>query len=129
MRKPVRRSLSVAVAAAWLWCGMAAATSSGDFMVNTTHDIVVLCTTPETDPMYSPAVSFCHGYLVGAWHYHKAVAHRRKREIVCLPDPPPTRLQAIQQFLDWCKANPQYDAESPIETLFKFLVEKYPCRA
>ena len=124
----MRRSVLAAAAAAWLWCGTVTATTSGDFLVKTTHDVVALCTTPESEPLYTAAVNFCHGYLVGAWQYHAAIAARRKRDIVCLPDPPPTRSQAIQEFLTWCKANPQYDAESPVETLFKFLMEKWPCR-
>lgn len=117
-----------AIVAAALWSGTAAATTSEQFLVNSTKDLVALCTTPQADPVYTPAVSFCHGYLVGAWHYHKAIAVRRKREIVCLPEPPPSRLQAIDSFIAWCQAHPQYDGESPVETMFKFLVEKWPCR-
>lgn len=124
----MRNALVIGIVAIGLWSGRAAATTENEFQVTNMHDLVALCTTADTDPLYTAAVNFCQGYLVGAWQYHKAMAVRRKHDFVCLPNPPPTRSQAITAFLSWAKAHSEYDRESPVETLFKFLVEKWPCR-
>ena len=42
------------------------------FQVKTTKDLIALCDTSPDEPLYAAAVHFCHGYLVGAYHYHEA---------------------------------------------------------
>ena len=51
---------------------MAGATDEMDFQVKTTENLIGLCTTKPGDPLYAQAVNFCHGYLVGAFHYDQA---------------------------------------------------------
>ena len=46
--------------------GIAGAASEKDFEVQTTENIINLCTTAPEDPLYHQAVNFCHGLLVGA---------------------------------------------------------------
>ena len=108
--------------------GLTYAVSEEDFKAETTEHIVNLCTADPDDPLYHQAVNFCHGYLVGAYDYHKA-AHSgpKAAELVCLPDPPPSRNEAIQMFMEWAKSHPQYLKDPPVETEFRFLMEKYPC--
>ena len=31
-------------------------------------------------------------------------------------------------FVEWAKAHPQYMNELPVETEFRFLMEKWPCK-
>ena len=101
-----------------------------DFLVNTTQDLVTLCTASENDPMYMGAVGFCQGYLVGAWHFHEELAAGKKgKRIACPPDPPPSRTEAIDMFIEWAKAHPQYSGEAPVETFFRFAAERFPCSA
>ena len=52
--------------------GWAGAVSKENFDLDTTGDLIVLCTAPETDQYYREAVSFCMGFLVGSYHYHAA---------------------------------------------------------
>lgn len=52
----------------------AGAVTEKDFQAQTTENIINLCSASPDDPMYVPAVNFCHGYLVGAFHYHEAAA-------------------------------------------------------
>jgi hypothetical protein len=108
---------------------MAGAVSESDFKPDTTEQIVNLCTATAEDPLYHQAVNFCHGYLVGAYDYYKA-AHSGSEafKLVCLPDPPPSRNEAIEMFIDWAKAHPQYMKDNPVETEFRFLMEKWPCK-
>lgn len=115
-------AVSVLVPAATL------AVTTDDFKVADTQDVVDICTTPESDPMYTAAVAFCQGYLVGAYQYHKALFdHSSRRPVVCFEEPRPTRTQAIERFIAWVKAHPDYGSEAPAEALTKFLVETYPC--
>jgi hypothetical protein len=107
----------------------ASAVTEDDFLVKTTEDLVDLCTVPEGDELDEEALHFCHGYLVGAYHYYKAsTAGPNAEQLVCLPEPPPSRQAAISMFIEWAKAHPQYMDELPVETEFRFLMETWPCK-
>lgn len=106
-----------------------AATELQDFIVDSTDDIVDLCTTAPDDPLYTAAIHFCHGYLVGAYAYHNALASGPEGErLVCFPDPAPSRNAAIDMYVKWAKAHPEKMKESPVDTMFMFLTEKWPCK-
>jgi hypothetical protein len=99
-----------------------------DFQVNTTKDLIDLCTAPPEEPLASPAIHFCHGYLVGAYHYYAAsVAGPNGVSLVCPPEPRPSRNDTIARFVAWVKDRPQYWNELPVETEFRFLTEIWPC--
>ena len=109
--------------------GLANAVSENDFKADTTEQIVNLCAAEPGEPLYQQAVNFCHGYLVGAYKYYEAAHSGPKAlKMVCLSDPQPTRDEAIQMFMRWAKAHSQYMKESPVETEFRFLMEKWPCK-
>jgi hypothetical protein len=107
----------------------AGAVSEKDFEVQTTQNLINLCTTPVDDPLHNHAINFCHGYLVGAYRYYEAAGSGPAGlKMVCLPDPPPSRNNMIDMFIEWAKAHPQYLKENPVETEFRFLMEKWPCK-
>jgi len=109
--------------------GLAGAVTQEDFQAKTTRNIINLCTAPPGDPLHQAAVNFCHGFLVGAFRYYAAVnAGPTGDRLVCLPNPPPSRNHAIAQFVEWAKAHPEYMQERPVETEFRFLMEKWPCQ-
>jgi hypothetical protein len=109
--------------------GFAGAASEKDFEVQTTENIVNLCTAAPDDPLYHQAVNFCHGYLVGAFHYYEAQTSGPEAiKFVCPPDPRPSRNETIDMFIEWVKAHPQHMKETPVETEFRFLMEKWPCK-
>lgn len=109
--------------------GLARAVEQVDFEVDTTRNLMNLCTVPVTDPLYKEAINFCHGYLVGAYDYYKAstIGPGGKR-LVCLTDPAPSRTEAINMFVEWVKTHPQYLGEEAVDTEFRFLMEKWPCK-
>ena len=99
-----------------------------DFQVKTTKDLFDLCTAPDSEPLASQALHFCHGYLVGAFHYYAAsVSGPNGLPLVCPPDPRPSRNETIAMFVQWVKDRPQYWDELPVETEFRFLIEIWPC--
>jgi hypothetical protein len=109
--------------------GLAGAVSEEDFLAKTTENLINLCTANPDDPLYPQAVNFCHGYLVGAYHYYHAVSSGPKgTKLVCIPDPRPSRSETIKMFIDWAKAHPEYMNERPVETEFRFLMETWPCK-
>lgn len=108
---------------------MAGAAEQNDFEVKTTQDLIDLCTVTPDDPLFAEAVNFCHGFLVGAYQYYEAsIAGPKGHPLVCIPDPKPTRSEAIGMFIQWAQNNPQYMGEPPVESEFRFLMEKWPCK-
>ena len=109
--------------------GFAGAVSLEDFKVQTTENLVNLCNAPAQDPLHAQAVNFCHGFLVGAYHYYAAsVGGPESKPFVCPPDPRPTRNEAIGMFIEWIKTHPDYWNEPAVESEFRFLAEKWPCQ-
>jgi hypothetical protein len=124
-----RKVIVLLLVAVFALPGLARAVTEEDFKVKTTQDLINLCTASAEDPHRDKAVHFCHGFLVGAYQYYVAEnAGPQGKRLVCLPDPPPTRNEGITMFVDWAKAHPQYMGENPVETEFRFLMEKWPCK-
>lgn len=105
------------------------AVTEDDFKVKTTRNLINLCTASLQDEYYEQAIHFCHGYLVGAYQYSLAESSNDpKKSLVCFPDPKPSRNQAIELFIAWAQKHPQFMTEMPVETEFRFLTEKWPCK-
>lgn len=123
-----RRIACLILAIILLMPGLVWGATAEDFEMETTQDLLDLCTTPSDDPLYVAATHFCHGYLVGAFDYYEAVSTGPQGiRLLCLPEPPPSRNEAVSMFIKWLKAHPEYMDEPPVETEFRFLIEKWPC--
>lgn len=105
------------------------AVTEKDFEAKTTKAVINLCTVPADNPLYHQAINFCHGFLLGAYRYYEAQSSGPEGvELVCMPDPEPSRNEVIGMFIEWVKARPQYWEERAVETEFRFLAEKWPCK-
>ena len=128
MTRGVRRMLVAAWAVSVMPAAALAATLE-DFRIQNTQDLVDLCSTAPTDPLHDDAINFCHGFASGAWQYHQAQAagpdgHR----IVCPPEGANTkRADVLAEFVTWAGKHPEHMSEPAVETLFRFLVGKWPC--
>ena len=123
------KSIVLLLMIVFLLPGFTGAVTEKDFQAETTQDFLNLCTASADDPLYHQAVNFCHGYLVGAYQYYEAVSSGPKGiKFVCPPDPVPSRNDSINEFIEWAKAHPQHMGESPVETEFRFLMEKWSCK-
>lgn len=99
------------------------------FRVATTGDLAQLCEASPTDPTGIAALHFCHGFAVGAYRYHQiAAAASGRPPLFCEPDPRPTRDQATAAFVAWARQHPERMDTQPVEGLFEFLAQTYPCR-
>lgn len=105
------------------------AVTEEDFLVKTTGNLINLCTATPQDPLYGDAVNFCQGYMVGAYHYFIAEHSKDPKNLfVCLPDPKPSRNEVVAMFVAWAKSNPQYMTDMPVESQFRFMAGKWPCK-
>ncbi|MGZ8237557.1 MAG: hypothetical protein ACXWTY_06755 [Methylobacter sp.] len=66
---------------------------------------------------------------MGVFHYYNAeTSNDPKEQLFCLPEPKPTHNGTIAMFVAWALEHPQFMNEIPVETEFRFLTEKYPCK-
>jgi hypothetical protein len=124
----IRRLTGLLAIAVFCAPGAGLAVTATDFEATTTRKLLNLCTVSADDPRHEEAIHFCHGYLVGAFDYHEAARGPRREVLVCFPEPPPTRQDIVAQFVAWVLAHPEHMDEPPVETEFRFLIEKWPCK-
>ena len=117
------------VLAVCLWPAFIEAVTRDNFLVRNTQDFVELCTAPETDPLHTAAMAFCHGYGLGAFHYYRASTEGpRGKPFICLPQPAPSRAEGLQMFLAWVRGHPQYMSDPAVDTIFRWMASKWPCQ-
>ncbi|MDH4114156.1 MAG: Rap1a/Tai family immunity protein [Burkholderiaceae bacterium] len=113
--------------AALMTSGAAVAADSSTFQLRDAGDLMRACSVPADDVTHANAIGFCHGVLTGAYRYYESTVAAENR-FICSPDPTPTRAQVMNDFVAWAKANPRYMQDPPVDTLFRYLAETYPCR-
>ncbi len=107
---------------------VAHAVSEANFDAKTTADLVALCEAKPDDAMGIAAVNFCQGFAQGAVLVEmQNLAASRGPKLFCLPDPPPTRNEAIQEFIPWARSSPERMSEAATNGLVRFLSERFPC--
>ncbi|WP_431861253.1 Rap1a/Tai family immunity protein [Azospirillum sp.] len=123
-------AFAVAMGAAALGAQTSADPSESNFRVATTGDLVRLCEARPTDTTGVAALHFCQGFAVGAYQYHQVVtAAEKKRPLVCAPNPTPPRNEIIAEFVAWAKQNSKQLDTPPVEGMFRFLAQRFPCHA
>ena len=109
---------------------LSAATSGNalkDLKLTSAGDLLSICThTPEEDD-YTAAMSFCYGFFEGGIRYAEAISGaNNQRNLVCAPADT-TRLQAVEVYVDFMRANNQFLSEQPIDAVYRALIGKWPC--
>jgi hypothetical protein len=109
--------------------GVYANVTQDNFLVKNTVDLLDLCSASQSDPLYAAAIHFCEGFAVGVYRVlDEEEAARPYRRLFCLPEPQPTRNEAIAAFVQWAKAAPGQAEERPADSIARFLSQQYPCR-
>jgi hypothetical protein len=107
----------------------ALAVATDDFKVESTGDLVALCSVEEGSDNAVAAIHFCHGFASGAFRYYQSMADASpSAKYVCTPSPAPTRNQVIADYVGWARANPQVMSDPAVDSLFRYLGTKYPCK-
>ena len=106
----------------------AAPLSQEDFKVRTTGDLVKLCSTPASDPMYTEARGFCLGYLDGAHDYHAALTAGDEFDPIACPGGDVTRDQVVKVVIQWAKRNNRkLETEDAIHGVMRAVSDEWPC--
>jgi hypothetical protein len=71
MRQLMPMGMVLGLAIACLMPLPAGAVESDNFLAATSEDMMALCTASPDEAMADEAVHFCHGYLIGAFHYYR----------------------------------------------------------
>ena len=107
--------------------GSAFAADSSDFQLRNAGDLVRVCSVPRDHALHDSAAGFCHGVLTGAFRYYESTVAKENR-FVCAPNPTPTRAKVMNDFVAWSAKNAKYMTDPPIDALFRYLAETYPCK-
>lgn len=108
-------------------CAAQAATEA-NFGAGTTADLVELCSATPDNAIGTAAVNFCEGFAQGAVLVEmQNLAAFRGPKLFCMPNPAPSRNEALSEFVKWARASPDRMSASSTDGLFKFLSERYPC--
>jgi Ssp1 endopeptidase immunity protein Rap1a len=107
---------------------VADAATEANFDAKTTADLVALCGATPDNGIGTAALNFCQGYIQGAVTVEMLnMAAFRGPKPFCLPNPPPTRSQAMSAFVNWAQATPDRMTQSATDGLFRFIGAQYPC--
>ena len=122
-------SIGIAALCAAIIAGAARAEVTQDnFLLRQTGDLVDMCSAGQSDPLYTAATNFCHGFAVGVFRVlQEEDAARRSGHLFCVPTPPPTRNEAIASFVQWARANTSRMSLSAADGVGAFLSEQYKC--
>jgi hypothetical protein len=123
-RHTLAAGLLLAVAA--LGVGPAAAITSDEFALRSGADVLALCSTPASDPLYTAAIHMCHGFGAGTYRTILALT-ARLGPVICPPDPSPSRNEVVRRFVEWGHANPGSLAEPAVDVLARFFMTQFPC--
>ena len=89
---------------------------------------VELCDSQSDSAMANAAVNFCSGFAQGTVSLEmEHDAGSRSMKLFCLPDPAPTRNEALAEFVKWARASPERLNATAVDGLISFLGERYPC--
>jgi Rap1a immunity proteins len=123
------KKLAAAGVLALLVSAPAHAATEANFVANSTADLVELCSATPDDGVGTAALNFCEGYFQGAVTVQMLnMVPLRGKKLFCLPNPPPSRSQAMSEFVSWARAAPDRLSESSTDGLFRYLSERYPCQ-
>ena len=104
------------------------AVTEENFQLRTGADLLALCSAPADDPLQASAIHMCHGFCVGVYQTIMAFTmHDKVQPIVCPPNPPPRRTEAIAQFVTWAKSDTEHQGERPADFVGRYLITTYPC--
>jgi hypothetical protein len=119
---------AAALCAALLPASGRAAVTEDTFKLQTTGDLVELCSAAPSDPMGTAALNFCHGFALGVFRVlDEEASAQRMHRMFCAPTPGPSRTQAIAAFVQWANANPSVMTQRPANGVLTYLEQTFPC--
>ena len=94
----------------------------------TIDDLVELRDPTSDSAMANTGVNFCQGFAQGAVSIGmQSQITPGSVKLFCMPDPLPSRTEAIREFVGWARASANRMALSSTDGLMRFLGERFPC--
>jgi hypothetical protein len=123
-------ALTVAIAALAASTATAAPVTRDDFHLTNTANLIALCSATDSDPFYTAARNFCHGFTVGTYRVvaTEEAASKSRHKLFCMPANMPSRDQTIESFVQWASERPKTLAGSPTDGIIEYLSTTYPCK-
>jgi hypothetical protein len=98
-----------------------------DYQLDSSGDLLDICTVDKSNVQYWEARAFCLGYFTGGIHLHDALAASNDfPRIACAPEGT-TRNEVVAAFVAYARAHPEYLNEQPMDTVFRAVNNKWPC--
>ena len=107
--------------------GGAATPAPVNLQVRTAGDLAALCGADPGSPGADVKISFCNGFAQGALDDRMKLSTDKKP--VCFPPAAPNRAATMKEFVGWVRATPANLGLPVLDGLFKFLGERFPCKA
>ena len=116
-------------AAAWaLPVSSASATvDPSDFVIEDASGLTLLCSTPADHELYVEAIHMCHGFVSGVAQYAFLLLGSAEMQLICYPESPPSRNEAIAEFVTWMGTRPDLANAEASEAFVRFMEERFPC--
>ena len=121
------RGVLVAAGAACALASPAPAVEVTDFDLDTTRELVALCSAQPGDALYAEALQFCYGYVAGIAQFHRALIRADRIEPVACPQHEVTREELARVFLDWARGNPAAEGQLAAESVARAAGAAWPC--
>jgi len=130
MKRGLLRFAAIGIALTAASGAQAAPVTQDNFMLKTTGDLVALCGADQSDPMYTAAISYCHGFAVGTYRMLEIeeAASRNKNKTLCVQQSALSRAEAINKFVSWAGGNGQVMNDPPTEGFGQFVYQSFPCK-
>jgi hypothetical protein len=108
---------------------VSAAVSEENFLLRNVDDLIALCDAAPGDPLHEQAIHICHGFFLGAVHFHDGVSPGPDpdQRLFCHSDPPPSRNDLIKAWIEWSRNNLADDVDLPVQSVVRFMNLTYPC--
>ena len=107
--------------------GTAGAVTQDQFSLHNTGDLAALCSASTTDPLYTAAINFCHGFGAGTYGVLAEVQRAEPNLRLFCPPEGVTRNEAVAAFITWAGADPAHAAMPATDGVTAFLTQTYPC--
>ncbi len=105
-----------------------AAVTEENFRIDTTNDLIALCSVDASDPNAVAAIHMCHGYVMGLVHFHILMDRALEGEVYCLDEAErPSRDEAIAMLVTWSRSHPEHDSKDAANGVVHWAADTYPC--
>lgn len=104
-----------------------ATVEADDFVIENAADLVDVCSVETDSDLYAQAIHMCHGFASGVAQYALLLFEQSGAPYFCLPEPRPTRSEAIDEFVTWMGTHEEFLDDPAPEALARFLEARFPC--